>query len=41
MFMFRLTQIRRFGLKTGNMVSGPVRSPKEGENIMLCSEWKR
>ncbi|MEN6444912.1 MAG: transcription termination factor Rho [Candidatus Cloacimonas sp.] len=26
-----LTQIRRFGLKTGNMVSGPVRSPKEGE----------
>ncbi|HPA24986.1 MAG TPA: transcription termination factor Rho, partial [Candidatus Cloacimonas sp.] len=26
-----LTQIKRFGLKTGNMVSGPVRSPKEGE----------
>ena len=26
-----LTQIRRFGLKTGNMISGPVRSPKEGE----------
>lgn len=26
-----LTQIRRFGLKTGHMVSGPVRSPKEGE----------
>jgi len=25
------TQIRRFGLKTGHMVSGPVRSPKEGE----------
>lgn len=26
-----LTQIRRFGLKGGHMVSGPVRSPKEGE----------
>jgi len=26
-----LTQVRRFGLKTGHMVSGPVRSPKEGE----------
>jgi transcription termination factor Rho len=26
-----LTQIRRFGLKNGHMVSGPVRSPKEGE----------
>ncbi|MDY0151782.1 MAG: Rho termination factor N-terminal domain-containing protein, partial [Candidatus Cloacimonas sp.] len=26
-----LTQIRRFGLKTGHMISGPVRSPKEGE----------
>jgi len=26
-----LTQIKRFGLKTGNMVSGPIRSPKEGE----------
>ncbi len=26
-----LTQIRRFGLKKGHMVSGPVRSPKEGE----------
>ena len=25
------TQIRRFGLKTGHMISGPVRSPKEGE----------
>ncbi|MCB5258372.1 MAG: transcription termination factor Rho [Candidatus Cloacimonadaceae bacterium] len=25
------TQIRRFALKTGHMVSGPVRSPKEGE----------
>jgi len=25
------TQIRRFGLKTGHMVSGPVRSPNEGE----------
>ncbi|MDD3633244.1 MAG: transcription termination factor Rho [Candidatus Cloacimonetes bacterium] len=25
------TQIRRFSLKTGHMVSGPVRSPKEGE----------
>ena len=26
-----LTQVRRFGLKTGHMISGPVRSPKEGE----------
>lgn len=26
-----LTQIRRFALKTGHMISGPVRSPKEGE----------
>jgi transcription termination factor Rho len=26
-----LTQIRRFSLKNGHMVSGPVRSPKEGE----------
>src|SRR5512133_3595789 len=26
-----LTQIRRFNLKKGHMVSGPVRSPKEGE----------
>lgn len=26
-----LTQIRRFGLKNGHMISGPVRSPKEGE----------
>lgn len=26
-----LTQVRRFGLKTGHMVSGPARSPKEGE----------
>lgn len=26
-----LTQIRRFRLKKGHMVSGPVRSPKEGE----------
>ena len=26
-----LTQIRRFGLQNGHMVSGPVRSPKEGE----------
>lgn len=26
-----LTQVRRFGLKTGHVVSGPVRSPKEGE----------
>ena len=26
-----LTQVRRFGLKNGHMVSGPVRSPKEGE----------
>lgn len=26
-----LTQVRRFGLKHGHMVSGPVRSPKEGE----------
>ncbi len=26
-----LTQIRRFNLKTGHMISGPVRSPKEGE----------
>lgn len=26
-----LTQIRRFGLKNGHMVSGPIRSPKEGE----------
>jgi transcription termination factor Rho len=26
-----LTQVRRFGLKTGHMVSGPVRQPKEGE----------
>jgi len=26
-----LTQIRRFALKNGHMVSGPVRSPKEGE----------
>jgi transcription termination factor Rho len=26
-----LTQIRRFNLKNGHMVSGPVRSPKEGE----------
>lgn len=25
------TQVKRFGLKTGHMVSGPVRSPKEGE----------
>ncbi|MGC9362135.1 MAG: transcription termination factor Rho [Candidatus Syntrophosphaera sp.] len=25
------TQVRRFGLKTGHMISGPVRSPKEGE----------
>jgi transcription termination factor Rho len=25
------TQVRRFGLKTGHVVSGPVRSPKEGE----------
>lgn len=26
-----VTQVRLFGLKTGHMVSGPVRSPKEGE----------
>ncbi|MCD4829740.1 MAG: transcription termination factor Rho [Candidatus Cloacimonetes bacterium] len=26
-----LTQIRRFNLKKGHLVSGPVRSPKEGE----------
>ena len=26
-----LTQIRRFNLKKGHMISGPVRSPKEGE----------
>ena len=26
-----LTQIRRFGLKSGHMISGPARSPKEGE----------
>ncbi|MDD4223077.1 MAG: transcription termination factor Rho [Candidatus Cloacimonetes bacterium] len=26
-----LTQVRRFGLKNGHMISGPVRSPKEGE----------
>ncbi|MBM4402922.1 MAG: transcription termination factor Rho [Candidatus Cloacimonetes bacterium] len=26
-----LTQIRRFNLRTGHMISGPVRSPKEGE----------
>src|SRR5690554_1097357 len=26
-----LTQIKRFNLKGGHMVSGPVRSPKEGE----------
>lgn len=26
-----LTQIRRFSLKRGHMISGPVRSPKEGE----------
>lgn len=26
-----LSQIKRFGLKRGHMVSGPVRSPKEGE----------
>lgn len=26
-----LTQIRRFALQNGHMVSGPVRSPKEGE----------
>jgi len=26
-----LTQVRRFGLRTGHVVSGPVRSPKEGE----------
>ncbi|NLK50330.1 MAG: transcription termination factor Rho [Candidatus Cloacimonetes bacterium] len=26
-----VTQVRLFGLKTGHVVSGPVRSPKEGE----------
>ncbi len=26
-----ISQIKRFGLKRGHMVSGPVRSPKEGE----------
>ncbi|HAN41270.1 MAG TPA: transcription termination factor Rho [Candidatus Cloacimonas sp.] len=25
------TQVKRFGLQTGHMVSGPVRAPKEGE----------
>jgi transcription termination factor Rho len=29
-----LTQVRRFGLKTGHMISGPVRSPKEGGKVL-------
>ncbi len=30
------SQIRRFGLRTGDMVIGQVRPPKETENILAC-----
>ena len=29
-------QIRKFGLRTGDTVEGPVRAPKEGERYFAC-----
>ena len=28
------SQIRRFGLRTGDTVEGPIRAPKEGERYL-------
>ena len=30
------SQIRRFGLRTGDTVEGPIRAPKEGERYLHC-----
>jgi transcription termination factor Rho len=30
------SQIRRFGLRTGDTVEGPIRSPKDGERYSRC-----
>ena len=35
------TQIRRFGLRTGDTVEGLIRSPKEGERYFACSRSTR
>ena len=29
-------QIRRFGLRTGDTVEGPIRAPKEEKDILHC-----
>jgi transcription termination factor Rho len=34
------SQIRRFGLRTGDTVSGKIRPPKEGDDISPCLKWK-
>ena len=33
------SQVRRFGLRIGDRVSGAVRSPREGRSIGACSAW--
>lgn len=35
------SQIKLFGLKTGDVVEGAIRPPKEGENISRLSKWTR
>ena len=35
------SQIRRFGLRTGDMVTGQVRPPKDTEKYLACCALKR
>ena len=35
------SQIRRFGLRTGDTVEGPIRSPKDGERAALLDVARR
>ena len=35
--IYKACQIRKFGLRTGDTVEGPVRAPKEGEKFCFIT----